>query len=104
MKSFAFLAVVMLTACAHQPQVITRTVTPPPLLTQPVPKPIKPNAKTATQKDVAVYLVELNGALDLANFKLILLDEWRQKWTTQIEQAKKNKQTVIRHLRLPVKQ
>ncbi len=58
-----------------------RVITPPALLVEPVAKPIKPNPRTATQKDVAVYLVELKGALELANLKLTLIKQWGEKWT-----------------------
>lgn len=58
----------------------TRVITPPALLTQPVFSPVKPNSKIATQKDVAVYLVELKSAFDLANLKLQLINEWSKSW------------------------
>ncbi len=70
----------LLSACATtQPKVITRVITPPNLLTEAVPKPQKPDPDTATQKDVAVWLVELDSALDLANFKLNAVRAWSNK-------------------------
>ncbi len=68
---------VALSACtAPHPQTITRVVTPPPLLMVPVAKPAKPNPKTATQKDVAIFIVEQNAAIDACNARLNIIKKW----------------------------
>lgn len=74
MKTLILCMVVLLHGCASQStvvsqQTITRAMVSPPVV------PIPPNPDTATQREVAVYLVKLRGALMQAILQLKKVDE-----------------------------
>ncbi len=48
-------------------------------LTQIVQKPVKPNPKTATQKDIGIFLIEQNAAIDSCNAKLMTIEQWSKR-------------------------
>lgn len=77
-KSLALL--VMLTACTA-PQTEFLPILPPETLLTAVPAPEIPDPKTATQKTVALYLIEQQQALTLCNTQLQILQDWRASWT-----------------------
>lgn len=77
-----------LTGCTSE-RLIYRPVAVPTGLTQTVQKPLKPNPKTATQKDVGIFLIEQNAALDACNEQLNLIRNWSK-------QHEKNHQRALR--------
>lgn len=70
-----------LSACAP-PQVVYRQMPVPEGLTAPVAHPLTPNAQTATQRDVALYLIQQRQAIDLCNAQLHTIKQWSHTWTT----------------------
>ncbi len=69
---------IALSGCVSE-HIIYRPVSVPMPLTQAVQKPLKPNPETATQKDVAVFLLEQNAAIDYCNAKLKIIRNWSNK-------------------------
>ncbi len=96
----------VLTGCTSE-RIIYRPVTVPPGLTQAVQKPLKPNAKTATQKDVAVFLLEQNAAIDYCNARLKIISNWSNNMDV-IDKAKdveqRQRQTAISAVTTKIKQ
>lgn len=80
MKTVVIALALCLAACA-EPQVVYRPVAVPAGLAQRVPQPALPDPKTATQRDVALYLIALHEALDMANARLAAIRDWSAKWT-----------------------
>lgn len=68
-----------LTGCTSE-RIIYRPLSVPAGLTAAVQKPLKPNPKTATQQDVAVFLVEQNAAIDLCNTQLKIIHDWSKSY------------------------
>ncbi len=72
---------VALSGCVSE-RIVYRPIPVPKPLTQAVQKPLKPNPETATQQDVAVFLIEQNAAIELCNQQLNTIRDWRKKWIT----------------------
>lgn len=66
--------------CA-EPQIVYRPVAVPAGLIQTVPQPALPNPKTATQRDVALYLIGQHEALEMCNARLEAIQNWSAQWT-----------------------
>lgn len=77
-----------LTGCASE-RLIYQPVAVPAGLTQAVQKPLKPDPKNATQKDVGVFLIEQNATIDACNEQLKLIKKWSK-------QHEKNHQRTLR--------
>ena len=75
---FAALAL-CLAGCA-EPQIVYRPVAVPAGLTQSVTQPALPNPKTATQRDVALYLIGQHEALEMCNARLAAIRNWSAQW------------------------
>lgn len=69
-----------LVGCA-EPQIIYRPVPVPAGLTQTVPHTRLPDPKTATQRDVALYLIGQHEALEMCNARLEAIRNWSAQWT-----------------------
>ncbi|PIE46393.1 MAG: hypothetical protein CSA44_00075 [Gammaproteobacteria bacterium] len=67
-----------LAGCTSE-RIIYRPVIVPPGLTEAVQKPLKPNSITATQKDVAVFLIEQDAAINYCNARLKIIRNWSNK-------------------------
>lgn len=80
MKSALLLSAALLAACTT-PKVVYRPVAVPAGLTESVAYPLPPHPQTATQRDVALYLIALHEALDMANARLEAIRNWSAKWT-----------------------
>lgn len=79
MKTALFLGAALLAACTT-PKVVYRPVAVPAGLTESVVYPLPPNPQTATQRDVALYVIALHEALDMANARLAAIRDWSAKW------------------------
>ena len=69
-----------LAGCA-EPQIVYRPVAVPAGLAQRVPQPALPDPKTATQRDVALYLIGQHEALEMCNARLEAIQHWSSTWT-----------------------
>ena len=80
MRTAILLSAALLAACTT-PKVIYRPVAVPAGLTESVAYPPPPKVQAATQRDVALYLIALHEALDMANARLAAIRDWSAKWT-----------------------
>lgn len=72
----------VLSACTSQ-QTVYRPLTIPAGLVTPVAHPDTPNPATATQRDVALFVIEQRQAIDLCNAQLTTIKSWSDGWTSQ---------------------
>lgn len=79
MRAIALLLTISLTACTRG---IPRyhPIAVPTGLTAPVATPEKPDPHTATQRDVARYLIEQHQALTTCNARLTVIRQWSERW------------------------
>jgi len=83
MRAVALLLAITLTACARDiPHY--RPIAVPGGLTAAVAAPEKPDPQSATQRDVARYLIEQHQALATCNARLTVIRQWNEKWTQRI--------------------
>lgn len=81
----ALFSVPLLAGCTTE-RIVYQPVLPPDALLKPAEMPLKPNPNTATQRDVAIYLIELNSTLDRCINQQKILQQWKAKWTIWTEQ------------------
>lgn len=83
MRAIALLLAITLTACTRDiPHY--RPIAVPGGLTAAVAAPEKPDPQSATQRDVARYLIEQHQALATCNARLTVIRQWNEKWTQRI--------------------
>ena len=83
MRATALLLAVSLAACTRDiPHY--RPIAVPGGLTAAVAAPEKPDPQSATQRDVARYLIEQHQALATCNARLTVIRQWNEKWTQRI--------------------
>ena len=80
MKIATLIFALFLVGCTT-PKMVYRPVAVPAGLTEAVSYPLPPNPQTATQRDVALYLIALHEALDMANTRLAAIRNWSARWT-----------------------
>ena len=71
----------LLAGCAHE-RIVYRPVPVPAGLLQPVTHPIIPDPQTATQRDVALLLIEQHQALAVYQARLTAIATWSSHWTS----------------------
>lgn len=80
MRAIALLLAITLTACTRDiPHY--RPIAVPGGLTAAVAAPEKPDPQSATQRDVARYLIEQHQALATCNARLTVIRQWSETWT-----------------------
>ena len=80
MRAIVLLLAITLTACARDiPHY--RPIAVPGGLTAAVAAPEKPDPQSATQRDVARYLIEQHQALATCNARLTVIRQWSETWT-----------------------
>lgn len=81
MRAIVLLLAITLTACTRDiPHY--RPIVVPAGLAAPVATPEKPDPQSATQRDVARYLIEQHQALATCNARLTVIRQWSNQWTT----------------------
>lgn len=80
MRAIVLLLAITLTACTRDiPHY--RPIAVPGGLTAAVAAPEKPDPQSATQRDVARYLIEQHQALATCNARLTVIRQWSETWT-----------------------
>ena len=80
MRAIVLLLAITLTACTRDiPHY--RPIAVPAGLAAPVAAPEKPDPQSATQRDVARYLIEQHQALATCNARLTVIRQWSETWT-----------------------
>lgn len=82
---FSFMTIIALLVSAGCTKSISTPATPevPPWLTEAVNPPVIPNPKTATQRDIARFIVQQRAALQTCNAQLSTIKNWSKNWTSQ---------------------
>ena len=70
----------LLAGCAHE-RIVYRPVPVPAGLLQPVTHPTIPDPQTATQRDVALLLIEQHQTLAVYRARLAAIAIWSHHWT-----------------------